>query len=65
MADIRLTNGNDKYEHPQGANWDNIYGLDGEDELKLNRNGVLLGGKGNDKLSSILSDDGSWGGQVG
>jgi hypothetical protein len=65
MAEVRLTNGNDKYEHPQGANWDNIYGLDGDDELKLNRNGVLLGGKGNDKLSSILSDDGSWGGQVG
>jgi len=65
MAEVRLTNGNDKYEHPQGANWDNIYGLDGDDELKLNRNGVLLGGKGNDKLSSTLSDDGSWGGQVG
>ena len=65
MAEVRLTNGNDKYEHPQGANWDNIYGLDGDDELKLNRNGVLLGGKGNDKLSSSLSDDGSWGGQVG
>ena len=30
MADIRLTNGNDKYEHVQGSNWDNIYGLDGE-----------------------------------
>ena len=44
MADIRLTNGNDKYEHVQGANWDNIYGLDGDDELKVNQNGALIGG---------------------
>ena len=65
MADIRLTNGNDKYEHVQGANWDNIYGLDGDDELKVNQNGALIGGKGNDKLISTVSDDGRWGGHVG
>jgi|LauGreDrversion2_2_1035103.scaffolds.fasta_scaffold03869_2 hypothetical protein len=65
MADIRLTNGNDKYEHVQGSNWDNIYGLDGDDELKVNHNGALIGGKGNDKLISTVSDDGRWGGHVG
>jgi hypothetical protein len=65
MADIQLTNGNDKYEHAQGQNWSNIYGLDGDDDLKVNRNGVLLGGKGNDKLTSTLTEDGRWGGQVG
>lgn len=65
MADIQLTNGNDKYEHVQGQNWANIYGLDGDDELKVNRNGVLVGGKGNDKLTSVVTDDGRWGGQVG
>ena len=65
MADIQLTNGNDKYEHVQGQNWANIYGLDGDDDLKVNRNGVLLGGKGNDKLTSVVTDDGRWGGQVG
>lgn len=65
MADIQLTNGNDKYEHAQGQNWSNIYGLDGDDDLKVNRNGALIGGKGNDKLTSTVSDDGRWGGQVG
>ena len=65
MADIQLTNGNDKYEHVQGQNWANIYGLDGDDDLKVNRNGVLIGGKGNDKLTSTVTDDGKWGGQVG
>lgn len=64
MADIQLTNGNDKYEHAQGQNWSNIYGLDGDDDLKVNRNGALIGGKGNDKLTSTVSDDGRWGGQV-
>ena len=65
MADIQLTNGNDKYEHVQGQNWANIYGLEGDDDLKVNRNGVLVGGKGNDKLTSVVTDDGRWGGQVG
>ena len=65
MADIQLTNGNDKYEHAQGQNWSNIYGLDGDDDLKVNRNSALIGGKGNDKLTSTVSDDGRWGGQVG
>jgi len=65
MPDIQLTNGNDKYEHIQGQNWANIYGLDGDDDLKVNRNGALVGGKGNDKLTSTVTDDGRWGGQVG
>lgn len=65
MADIRLTNGNDKYEHVQGSEWANIYGLDGDDELKVNHNAALIGGKGNDKLISTVSDDGRWGGHVG
>jgi hypothetical protein len=65
MADIRLTNGNDKYEHVQGSDWANIYGLDGDDELKVNHNAALIGGKGNDKLISTVSQDGRWGGHVG
>lgn len=61
MADIQLTNGNDKYEHAQGQNWSNIYGLDGDDDLKVNRNGALIGGKGNDKLHppSLTMADGA------
>jgi hypothetical protein len=65
MADIRLTNGNDKYEHVQGSEWANIYGLDGDDEIKVNHNAALIGGKGNDKLISTISQDGRWGGHVG
>ena len=65
MADIQLTNGNDKYEHVQGKKWDHIFGLDGDDDLMVNRNSVLIGGKGNDILTSTVTEDGRWGGQVG
>jgi hypothetical protein len=60
---IRLTNGNDFYEHTPGSKWTDILGLDGDDHLKSNRNGSLIGGKGNDILESTTEN--GWGGHIG
>lgn len=62
MADIRLTSGKDTYEHPMGAEWGHIFGMEGDDFLHSHRNAQLLGGAGNDTLSSESDDD--WGGYV-
>lgn len=62
MADIKLTDGNDTYVHPAGAEWAHIFGLGGEDKLHSNRNAQLLGGPGNDTISSESDDH--WGGNA-
>lgn len=60
--DIKLTEGNDTYVHPEGAEWTHIFGLSGDDKLHSHRNAQLLGGPGNDTISSE-SDD-RWGGNA-
>lgn len=60
---IDLTNGNDVYEHARNLPWTNIYGLNGDDHIKVHRNGGLVGGRGNDTLES--STENGWGGNVG
>jgi hypothetical protein len=60
--DIKLTDGNDTYEYPKGADWGHIFGLGGDDKLHAHRNAQLLGGPGNDTLSSEV--DGNWGGNA-
>jgi hypothetical protein len=59
---IRLTNGNDTYVHPEGAPWTDIFGMAGDDNLHSHRNGQLVGGAGNDTLSSEADDN--WGGNA-
>jgi len=58
MADIKLTEGNDTYVHPEGSEWAHIFGLGGDDKLHSHRNGQLIGGPGNDTLSSEYDDYG-------
>jgi len=58
MADIRLTSGDDTYVHPEGSNWVNIFGLEGDDHLHVYNNGNLIGGPGNDTLSSVVNSHG-------
>lgn len=55
---IRLTNGNDTYVHPEGAPWTDIFGMAGDDNLHSHRNGQLIGGPGNDILSSKFEHGG-------
>jgi serralysin len=62
MPDIKLTEGNDTYVHPKGAEWSHIYGLGGDDKLHSYRNAQLLGGRGNDTISSEFDD--RWGGNA-
>lgn len=62
MPDIRLTDGPDTYEHPQGAEWTDIFGLKGDDKLHSHNNAQLIGGPGNDTLSSEAND--RWGGNA-
>jgi hypothetical protein len=59
---IRLTAGDDTYVHPEGAPWTDIFGLSGDDNLQTHRNGQLVGGPGNDTLTSEADDN--WGGNA-
>jgi hypothetical protein len=57
MADIRLSDKDDTYEHAAGQNWTNIYGLAGNDKIIIHGSAGVVGGPGDDM---IINDDFSW-----
>jgi Ca2+-binding RTX toxin-like protein len=61
MADINLTAGNDTYTQPasERTQWNNIYGLAGNDVLKA-YSGQILGGAGADRIERIVYPDEGW-----
>jgi hypothetical protein len=50
MADIRLSDNNDTYEHTKNKTWANIYGLAGDDKIIIHGNAGVVGGPGNDQI---------------
>ena len=52
MADIRLTERDDSYEHAKGKEWAEILGLAGNDVIIIHGNGKVTGGPGNDVITN-------------
>ncbi len=61
MADIKLTEGDDVYVQPESEknNWDNIFGLGGNDTIKI-FGGTVIGGPGNDIIEKIPTPGEPW-----
>jgi hypothetical protein len=55
MADINLSAGDDVYVHPEPRKdeWNNYFGRDGDDVLKLYQ-GTAIGGRGNDRFERLF-----------
>ena len=52
MADIKLTSGDDRFTQSEANkdNWENYFGLDGNDTFKIYQ-GTVIGGAGNDTVA--------------
>lgn len=61
MADIQLTNGDDTYTQPEANRtvFDNYYGNDGNDTLRV-YSGTVLGGRGNDRIERLIYPNEAW-----
>ena len=57
MADLKLTEADDDYDHTKGKDWVNIYGLGGKDKITIHGNANVVGGAGDD---TIINDAFDW-----
>ena len=57
MAEVRLTAGNDIYrqDHADRGRWDQVYGLEGNDQITRYQ-GSALGGPGNDTIEGLSGE---------
>ena len=58
MADLLLTEGADTYVHAQGAQWQTIRSLGGDDRVTIHANATVEAGAGNDVVANIVN--GGW-----